>query len=265
MVKLLVTDLDNTLLRRDKTVSDFTLDVLANCRQQGVKLAIATGRPPRTTKPFMDLILAEAMICHNGTVVEIGEQRTQCCGIDPAETRRIMQALVAAFPGGMLSVEIDDILYANFDVGLIWNMTEAISTDFSDLPCKPADKIIVSISGAEDVQRIAECITDELYLEVVDGHLCMILHKDAEKMQGVKMLATGWGIDPEQIVAFGDGINDVGMLTGCGWGIAVANAVPEAQEAADYLCADCDEDGLAHWICEHILKLSSSVLDGEKM
>lgn len=46
-IKLIVTDLDNTLLRRHKTVSDYSLRVFGRCRKQGIKIAFAAARPQR--------------------------------------------------------------------------------------------------------------------------------------------------------------------------------------------------------------------------
>ena len=55
------------------------------------------------------------------------------------------------------------------------------------------------------------------------------------------------------IAAFGDDYNDVEMLRECGIGVAVANAIDEAKAAADYICGDCDDDGTARWLEEHVL------------
>ena len=55
----------------------------------------------------------------------------------------------------------------------------------------------------------------------------------------------------EDTVTFGDDQNDIEMLKLCGKGIAVANAVPEALEAADEVTLSNDEDGVARWLTEH--------------
>ena len=53
------------------------------------------------------------------------------------------------------------------------------------------------------------------------------------------------GISPEEIMAFGDGYNDLAMIRMAGLGVAMENSVPELLEAADYITTSCDEDGVA--------------------
>ena len=57
----------------------------------------------------------------------------------------------------------------------------------------------------------------------------------------------------ERVAAFGDDYNDIDMLRACGVGVAVDNALPEVKAAADLLCADCDADGVAHWLETNVL------------
>lgn len=61
----------------------------------------------------------------------------------------------------------------------------------------------------------------------------------------LKILETPhWGITPEQCVAFGDGNNDLEMLSYCGRGYAMANAEQNVKDAADAVCPTNDEDGV---------------------
>ncbi|MDR1822123.1 MAG: HAD hydrolase family protein [Oscillospiraceae bacterium] len=55
-IRLIITDLDNTLLRRDKTVSDRTVGVLKRCRESGIVLAFATARPKRAVFQYLDIL-----------------------------------------------------------------------------------------------------------------------------------------------------------------------------------------------------------------
>ena len=59
------------------------------------------------------------------------------------------------------------------------------------------------------------------------------------------------GVPMAEAAAFGDDLADVGMLQACGFGIAVANALPEVKAAADFVTASNDEDGVAKWLAEH--------------
>ena len=71
------------------------------------------------------------------------------------------------------------------------------------------------------------------------------------KIEAIRALSETSGICLEDTAAFGDDRNDVEMLRLCGKGVAVANAVPEALEAADEITLSNDEDGVAVWLADH--------------
>lgn len=72
MLKMIITDLDQTLLRSDKTVSDYTVKVLNDCKQKGIVVAFATARSESACKRFIDLINPNAVISDGGAVVRLG-------------------------------------------------------------------------------------------------------------------------------------------------------------------------------------------------
>jgi hydroxymethylpyrimidine pyrophosphatase-like HAD family hydrolase len=77
--------------------------------------------------------------------------------------------------------------------------------------------------------------------------------RKASKDAAIKAVAEKLGISLSDIAAFGDDHNDIDMLRSVGYGIAAANAIPEAKAAAKYVCGDCDKDGVARWIEENVL------------
>ena len=76
----------------------------------------------------------------------------------------------------------------------------------------------------------------------------------AGKTAAIKALAEFSKISLKDTVAFGDDLNDIEMLRLCGTGVAVANAIPEAREAADMITFSNDADGVARWLANHCLK-----------
>ena len=252
-IRMIVTDLDRTLLRSDKTISAYTANVLCRCQDHGIKVVFATARPKRTVKHFLNDIKADAIILHNGAVVHIGDDVFCHCGIDHERTRHILLSISKDYPAATLSVEIDDVFYANFDVSSVWNYTKAVLTDFTDLPEKPADKIIVGVSSMDDIARYSDYLPNDLYMEMNDGQLGLIMHQDATKIRAVKILAEHYGHSLSEAVAFGDDFNDLEMIRGCGIGVAMENALDEVKFVADFICANNDNDGVAKWIEKHVL------------
>lgn len=251
-IKMIVTDLDRTLLRTDKTISEYTFRILNQCRKRGIKVVFATARPKRALA-FLSSVATDALIVHNGAVIYVNDKLLCQYGIDRAAKNQILQAINRDFPNTNLSVEIEDVLYANFDVSVYWGTIQAIRTDFTNLPDKAADKIIIGLSSPDDLERYAKYLTDDLYIEMNEGKLGLIMHKNATKSLAVKLVANHFNIDLSEIAAFGDDYNDIGMLQECGIGVAVANALAEAKAAADYICDSNDSDGVARWIQENIL------------
>ena len=75
--------------------------------------------------------------------------------------------------------------------------------------------------------------------------MCEIAPAGVTKWSGVLALAAGWGVAPTEICAVGDDVNDLPMIRGAGHGIAMGNARPEVQAAADTVVGGHDDNGLA--------------------
>jgi len=261
MIKMIVTDLDRTLLHTDKTISAYTAAVFARCRGRGIKIAFATARPKRAVMHFCDIIPIDALILHNGALVYVGGERVVHHGIMPDVRDGIMQAISRDMPEAFMSVEIDDLLHVNFDVPDEWRDVAFKKTALIDLPDRPADKIIVGSAlfghaAALNKEQLQKYIPAELYVESSSDQppIEMIMNCHATKWNAVQTIAAHFCIKTAEIVAFGDDFNDILMLQGCGVGVAVANAIDEAKAAADHICGANDENGVARWLEEHVLK-----------
>jgi hypothetical protein len=288
-IQLIVSDLDRTLLRTDKTLSAYTLDVLNRCRGLGIKLAFATARPKRGVERYLAQIMPDALIVHNGAGVYVGGDISPAAGvymngyISPAAEvpingdalpvatipvalrDAVLATLVRKFPESAISVEVNDTNYANsrlFELHPEWHTAASVAdwgqstlTDFTDLPDAPADKIIIDMETPEDIKRIEPYIPPELYVEFSSGatSLGLIMHRSATKWAGVLAVARALGVPVENIAAFGDDYNDVEMLAKSGAGVAVANGIDEAKAAAKYVCDTNDNDGPARWLEGYIL------------
>lgn len=84
------------------------------------------------------------------------------------------------------------------------------------------------------------------------GTMCEVLDRQASKWSALLHLAELWGIDAAEICAVGDDKNDVPMLEGAGFGVAMGQAPDDVRAIADHVTLDDDNDGLAHLI-DHVL------------
>ena len=254
-VALLAMDLDGTLLRSDKTVSDYTLSVLERCRKRGIRLAVATARPIRTAEDCLPGLCWDGAVFHSGAVIRYPGGETERRGIPAPTARRLLDDLTRALPRAALSVEMGERHYANFDPTAIWPGLAYAFTDFSDLPedC-PADKILIRASTLEEIRQVERYLPPELHILLSENTVGMILRRDATKLEGVRRLAERYGLPLERVAAFGDDYGDIPLLRACGVGVAVENGLAEVKAASDAVCPSNDADGVAHWLEENLLQ-----------
>jgi len=251
-LRMVVTDLDRTLLHDDKTISEYSAGVFARCRAAGIKIVFATARPLRAASPYCSQIICDALICHNGSHVLAGNICVDRKAIPFEVVRDLLDKISVQLPGIHMACEIDDVLYANFDAFRLWKLAEFVRTDFRVLPPRPADKVIIDPESPRQTEVIKSLLPSLLYAQISENQLCLIMHKEATKAHAVRAVAAHFDIPLLQIAAFGDDLNDIEMLRECGMGIAVENAISEAKMAADEICADNAHDGVAAWLLAYL-------------
>ncbi|MDR1184034.1 MAG: HAD family hydrolase [Coriobacteriales bacterium] len=251
--KLIVFDLDGTLLRSDKSISAYTCQMLTKCQRRGLFLAIATARPIRAVKGFIPNLTYDAALYHNGATIHLFGKEIANSRIAIADARAILLAIADDFPNTRLSAEVGDRLYANFDFSDLWPGIVYTHTDFTDLPDVNADKILIGISSPTDVDRFRKYLPDSLYIQSSESAVGMVMSRNASKLIGAQLLCDKLDVTLAHTVFFGDDHNDIELLSASGAGVAVANSIPEAKLAADYICGNNDEDGPAKWLEANIL------------
>lgn len=250
MIKMIATDLDDTLLRTDKTISSYTLGVIERVRALGIKVIFATGRG-NSTDDLLSHELFDGHVHLNGAKAYVGSRLIY----DRTIPSRVFSPLLRELSGqGMdVAAEIDGIHFSNFDVGLKWNGFDRFVISGFDNSLGHAGKIYALIDHPRQVDFIQSLIPDNLYLTVTRDRMAMIMDKEARKSFGVSAIAEAFDIGREHITAFGDDDNDVDMLIHAGHGVAMANAIDRVRDVADSICDSNDRDGVANWLDEHIL------------
>ena len=221
--KMIVTDLDGTLLREDKAVSERTTDVLYCCREAGIRIIFATGR---------------------------GENANQVVPAGLFDGR--------IFNNGALAVAGNDVVYNRFLVPEIIEPLLAVCVEFGlehgfSLHGSKAGKFWTFGCTPEISALIEARLDDDFYLTVARDGLGQIMHKDATKSKAVAALAEQWGITRSEIIAFGDDLNDMDMFSYAGLSVAMGNALDEVKAVTDHICDTNDNDGVAKWLEENVL------------
>lgn len=255
-IRMIVTDLDRTLLRDDKTISPYTAETLDALRARGIPFIIATARPTRAVRKLMPWLRYDGAVFFNGAVVTAGEESLRAYKVDGAFD--IVTAILREKPETQLSVEMDDYLYSNMSPESLgdWGSDYCRTADFRETAGRQVEKILISSRterAADWLESYERFIPEGLYMQMSENTLIMVMNRQATKLNGIRLLAEHYGIGLDEVAAFGDDHNDVEMLSACGTGVAVANAIPEAKAAAGEVCGSNQEDGVARWIRENVL------------
>ena len=251
-IKLIITDLDNTLLRRDKTISDYTVDVLRRVRRRGILLAFATARDYRFVTEHLTPLFAitpDVIISDNGALARLD-------GEDIYKQLIPMHTANALLPQFSLvrcvSTENAYYLSSAYADGH-WSLGKQ-STRITDFQNGVPDDVLY-LDG--NLGKIASIITED-YPEIravsySDTNSVTMVHREASKLNALKAVECALHLTSSEFAAFGDDYSDIEMLSYCGHRIAMSNAIDEVKAAANDICGDCDEDGVAQWLEKNLL------------
>ena len=258
-IKLIVTDLDQTLLQSNRRISEYTKDVLLRCQNKGILLAFATARSEKACVQFAKYVHPYAVISNSGALVRKSPNDSFIYRQTMSQdiTNNLLSLLLAQPAIGYIAVDTDEGYLVNQPV-------DPDDPNWADyLPAGYAD-FSQGLSG--DSYKIAAEVFDRNILTTINhffptvraipfsgGQWVCLIDEQVSKLNGVKALAKHLHIPLEEIVAFGDDFSDIEMLRGCGIGVAIGNAIQEVKDVADELCEENDQDGVAKWLKKNIL------------
>lgn len=250
MIKAIITDLDRTLLRNDRSISEYTIGTLEKCKGNGLLVIAATARPERSIVEYDNIIGFEAKITMNGAVVILpGAIETNTISKD--EVRGILRTM-SQLNGCENSLETGEGLYSNTDIPEWYPMKV-----FPDLLNVPLPELIYKVlvrSKAHDLNSIlTDILPDSLYYSVAGGELYQIMSRQASKWNGIKAVLNHYKIKPEDAMYFGDDHDDTEPVRKCGVGIAVSNAINEIKDIADIITDSNEQDGVAVYLNKALL------------
>ena len=245
--KLLLFDLDGTLLRDDKTISEKTLLAILDCRKQGMMIGVSTSRSRKNSMIFIDKLCPDVLICSGGAYVLYKDKAVHVAEFTNdevmkliADARRICRENVG------ITVDTLDEHYWN-QVVEEKNWGGSIYTDFSDFK-ESSLKICVEIFDDEHADVMKKLYPEYDFIRFSDGNWYKFTKKDATKENAILKLCEYCGIKADEVMAFGDDYADIGMLSLCGKGVAMGNAIDEVKEIADVVIGSNEEDGIAEYI-----------------
>ncbi len=255
--RLVATDLDGTLLRTDGTVSPYTATVLREVLDRGVEVAFVTARPWRWMTDLWAYVGSRGLaVVSNGALlldVESGEP-LEVHGIEPGPGLALTEAIRARVPGSHFAVETLAGIALDRDYREPFHAPPGSPRgDLSTVWTEAALKLLVrhpTLDPTAFRAGVLEAVGDTATATwTVDG-LMEISAAGVTKGAALARLCELRGVEPREVVAFGDMPNDLPMLAWAGTSYAVANAHPSVREAADHLAPSNDDDGVASVLAE---------------
>ena len=252
--RLVASDLDGTLLKRDGTVDDRTRSAIAQAEAAGAVVVFCTARPPLRLKALADAAGHRGVaICANGAVVWDlhTESVVEATPLEPAIAQELVELLRAEMPGGTWAVERTAGFGHEPEYVPRWPLPDGTTVDAVDaLVAQPVIKLLLRHSGMsadELLSRAREAcgpLAEFSHSNSADA-LLEISAAGVSKASALARLCEQRGIERDDVVAFGDMPNDLPMLSWAGYAVAVANAHPDVIAVADEVTASNDEAGVA--------------------
>ncbi|MEC9490806.1 MAG: Cof-type HAD-IIB family hydrolase [Halanaerobiales bacterium] len=261
-VKMIVFDLDGTLLDAEHQLQKKTIEAVKMIRKKGIRTLVATGRMYCSAKPHTDqLEIVDPIITYNGALVVDPQNQQQIFHAPiPLEIAKKITKMVVK-NDYHLQLYIDDQLYVAEENKFTDRYEEisgikanAVGNLDQFLSAEPTKMLIIEEDKDKQLEInhfLENNFENEIELSSSYPSFIEITKKNMSKAVPIKKLAADFDIKPEEIMIFGDGLNDLTMIKWAGKGIAMQNAHPELQEQADEMAPNHDDLGIARYLKKH--------------
>lgn len=275
MIKLIAIDMDGTLLNEKKHIDKAQKEAIHEAVEAGIKIVLCTGRPLYGILPFYEELGLSELDSEGYVILNNG------CSIHKTKDWKLID---------QVNFTSDDIEYLyKFSESYDINFTLVNDTYYFNIGRKPTDELIkdagfvfsditdISLEEAKsgkhkimkimflgnpeimaDFQKENENILKDKYSSVLSQpYVYEILPKGNNKGTGLKKLAKKLGIRQKEIMAIGDGNNDIEMFEYTNYSVAMENGTELAKKAAKYQTDSNENDGVAKAIRKYALNNSN--------
>ena len=267
-IYLVAVDMDGTLLHNDKSISDYTINVLRKIVEKGILLVPASGRPLNGMKAAVlnNVKGIKYAICSNGAML-MDVQKEKSINETGIPTEKALKALayLEQFPvavyvhtdKGTFRAEgwektglSEKYPYIRFSEGNVKNLGEFLRT--SGVNVMKMGAFVLTDELAQKLLEKGSPIPGIAFLRTGDG-IIELNSTNASKGNALYILCEKLGIQLENVLAIGDNENDISMLQAAGISAAMGNAEDDVKQAAKFVAGNNEEDGAAHFLEEWVL------------
>lgn len=258
--KMIVTDLDGTLLDINKKCSRKTKEYLQKLKNEGKIIVIATGRVLNSAIKITDgATFANYIISNTGSIIYDVKNKKELfrANISNKDVNNIFSLYNENFE----YIDICDSMHYNrytniSNIEKILCVEKIKDKDEFLKTCKNMVHIIISTKKNEDIEDVINIIKTEIpHLDIkirqdsFDNKIYIEIYgPNISKYEGIKRIAEIEGIENKDIIAFGDSLNDMDMIKNCGIGVAMGNSLEKIKKIADYTTISHNEDGVIDFL-----------------
>ncbi len=268
-IKLIALDLDDTLLNDNREITDLTVQALRECAQRGIYVVLCSGRAEDAILPFvrrLEIAGREAgrfLIAINGCSIFDLHKRQQifCRKVDADVLLRTNQ--IAEERGLRSEVYTPDTIYyreetkwTKMDVELC-GLKGAVVSDYDNFLKQGFTKMLVPGEPAQllDLQRDLRAeFGDRAVIFTSKPYFLEILPPNCGKGEAVTWLASELGISMDQVMGFGDSMNDESLIRMSGHGVAMCNGLDSIQGIDDFVTEyNNNKDGVGRFLYSYVI------------
>ncbi len=257
--RIIALDLDGTLTNHDKVVTDATRKALAKAQDDGAVVVLASGRPTYGIMPIADCLELERrggfILSYNGgKIVDCKTMETLYSQCLPdtvlPEIHNYAQEkgyALLGYSGNEIITERPDDKYVGEESRINKMPIRPVSNLLENIEKHPT-KLLMTGDPTEMMkaeEELADILGTRMDVFRSAPFFIELVPKGIDKARSLQRLLNRINYTPSDMIAFGDGYNDISMLRLAGMGVAMANAAPEVRAEANYVTLSNDEDGVA--------------------
>ncbi len=257
--KLLVLDIDGTLTNNKKEITPRTLEVLLRAQESGLKLILASGRPTYGIAPLakqlqMDRFGGYILAFNGGKIIDAATMETLYAQTLPLSLVPTLHsaaleadAVILTYANELILTEKPDDKYVDYEA-MLTRMTKHKVENFSAAVDFDPDKCLI-VGDPDKLIPLAERLnathSDTLSAYRSEPFFLEVVPNGIDKALSLSRLLEKINLTSADMIAVGDGFNDLSMIRLAGLGVAMANAQEEVKAEANRITLSNEEDGVA--------------------
>lgn len=261
--KLIALDMDGTLLNSKGEISDKNILAIRMAEERGILIVISTGRAVQGIEKYNSVLkLSDPVVAYNGAMIaDLGTQTImfeKCLEVNDA--KKIIE--IGRSYNTTMCIWSKNKLYVNEINDRVENYkklsgVEPIYMQDEEELCSQGITKILWYDTVENIAKFNVGFAVDEFEQVSYcksmPHFLEFFNKEVSKATAMKKVGEIYGIKASEMIAVGDGANDVSMIEYAGLGVAMANAEEELKMKANIVTKSNDEDGVAEVIYRYLL------------